>query len=297
MSSILKKSFKDFLNEDELEEELHPELTAIIKSSTASNKSKQKLLIDKIKDLMARGEKTGIEGNMPKGSSRAYMKHDTPYDAVVDGKDTKLPTGMKVAIRSNLHKYHVCSQFDGYCLGALQNKAENEDYWVNNNYRILTKNTDKGPNQYDSNKEGGIFPPLFDHDSEGYKWTHVSHIRNIKPGEFNKLTITPEFPKGISHQQFVDVLMRFHNKNNGQYWKDSQKDPILDKIEQHPLIQKFQDYHGNTGNPPTDYGQLKNLGVFEHPDGSLHIVARDHGFNTEVADAYSKAFQSKFNRR
>ena len=36
--------------------------------------------------------------------------------------------------------------------------------------------------------------------------------------------------------------------------------------------------------------QIKNLGVFEHPvTGEAHIVARDHGYGTDVMHAYSMA--------
>lgn len=31
------------------------------------------------------------------------------------------------------------------------------------------------------------------------------------------------------------------------------------------------------------------MGVFKHPDGSEHIVARDHGFSPDVMKAYAKA--------
>lgn len=82
----------------------------------------------------------------------------------------------------------------------------------------------------------------------------------------------------------------------GKYHGNPKKDPNLDHIENHELVQKFHDYHGNTGNPPTDYRQKKNLGVFEHPDGSHHIVARDHGFNSEVQHAYTKARQKQYNK-
>jgi hypothetical protein len=289
------KNFKDFLEEDELEEALHPELTAIINSPTKSKIAKQKMLVDKMRDLMDRGEKTGVEGKMPKGSSRAFLKHDEPYDAIVDGKPVKLRTGTKVAIRSRLHKTHNCDNFDGLCLGALQNRAETGDRWVNQSYRILRKtNDEKASNYYETNVDSGIFPPLLDSDDDTYQWNIVSHVRDIKSGEFQKLTKTKDFPQGITHQQFVDSLIRFHNQNNGKYWKQSsEREKELDKVEQHPLVQKFIDYHGNTGNPPHDYMQIKNLGVFEHPNGSLYIIARDHGFDSQVSDAYSQARQKR----
>jgi hypothetical protein len=60
------------------------------------------------------------------------------------------------------------------------------------------------------------------------------------------------------------------------------------------MVQHFMDYHGNTGNPTHDYMQIGNLGAWKHPlTGKEHIVARDHGFSTEVASAYKSANMAK----
>lgn len=223
---------------------------------------------------------------MPKGSSRAYLKHVDRHETTVDGKPVNLETGTKVAIKAQLDKYHHKSDHDGMSLGELQNKTEGGDHWINRSYRILTKNNDdKG---YSSNKEAGIFPPLIDHDHEHHTWTHVGHARDLKgEGEFRKLTKSESHPEGLSHRDFCDALERQHNRNNGKHWEHPQ--PNLDKADEHPLVQKFNDYHGNTGHPPHDYRQIKNMGVFEHPDGSKHIITRDHGFDSELAHTYQKA--------
>lgn len=264
-------------------EELHPELQNIVTSQNFK-RPKQNLIAHKIKYLTNRGEKTGIEGNMPKGSARAYLKHDVPHNIQLDGKPAHIHTGTKVAIRAKLDKHHNHQDYDGMRLGAMQNHAEGGDHSVNNRYRILTRDDDGA---YKSNKEAGIFPPLLDHDHDHHEWSHVGHARNIRPNEFQHLTKTKSHPKGISHRAFVDALFRHHNIENGHHWPtNAKKDKHLDHVDEHPLVQKFRDYHSNTGNPPHDLGQKKNMGVFEHPDGSSHIVARDHGFNTDVQSAY-----------
>ena len=56
----------------------------------------------------------------------------------------------------------------------------------------------------------------------------------------------------------------------------------------------YQDYHGNTGHPTYDYQQIKNMGVFHHPDGHKMIVARDHGYDTDTQSAYVNARKKKF---
>lgn len=281
-------NFKEFLD-NLIVESLHPELQTIVSSKTG-RKSKQKALVDKVKELSSKGEKTGIEGNMPKGSSRAYMKHEEPHSIIVDGKPTTMRTGTKVAIKSPLEKYHYPHSFNDMSLGQLQNHAENGDHWVNRSYRTLTS---QGEHKFESNKDAGIFPPLLHHDDEHHEWSHIGHVDDINPSKFQKLTKTKEFPHGLMHGQFMAALTRFHDRNHGNYW-EGDNEAEKDKWEKHPLVQRFMDYHGNTGNPPHDLRQIKNMGVWKHPvDGSEHIVARDHGFSTEVSDAYRRAFKKK----
>lgn len=280
-------SFKEFIS-GLIIEELHPEIKEIVQSKNKGI-SKQTKLVNKVKELTSRGEKTGIEGNMPKGSSRAYLKHEDSHKIILDGKPATIPIGTKVAIRASLDKHHDKKEYDGKSLGALQNQAEGGDHWVNNTYRILTQHPHK-PNEFKSNHDKGIFPPLIDHDHEHHEWSQVGHIKDISHKDFKELTKTETHPNGISHKDFTSALERFHERNNGKYWEGNKEhEANLDHVENHPLVQKFIDYHGNTGNPPYDYRQIKNLGVFHHPDGPKHIIARDHGFDTEVSHAYRQA--------
>lgn len=286
-------SFKDFMN-NVIVESLHPELKSVVTSDTG-RKPKQSAIASKIKELTSRGESTGIEGNMPKGSSRAYLKHSEPHHIEVDGKPTTMKTGTKVAIKSPLEKYHAAHSFDDMSLGQLQNHAEHGDHWINKSYRTLIH---EGGNKFSSNHETGIFPPLLDHDSETHHWSHVGHVDNVSKGKFQQLTKTKGFPNGLKHHEFVSALNRFHDRNHGKYWGASPEvEAAKDHWESHPLVQKFMDFHGNTGHPPHDYAQIKNLGVWTHPtDGSQHIVARDHGYDSTVATAYEKAFRKRAGR-
>ena len=281
----MKYSFTKFIG-TLLIESLHPEIAEIIHNPSRSG-SKTTLITKKIKELSERGEDSGLESNMPKGSSRVYLPHSEEENVILDGKPAKIKSGTKVSIKASLDRFHNINNFDNRTLGELQNEAEGGDWLINDHYRILRKDDD---DNFVSNKEQGIFPPLFDHDDRNHQWSHVGHIKSIKKPEFNRHTKTDEFPKGISHNDFINVMNRFHERNNGKYWeKDKSVESKLDKIENHPLVQKFMDFHGNFGHPTYDYQQIKNMGVFEHPDGSKHIVARDHGFNTKVMDAYAKA--------
>ena len=295
---MIIRNFKDFISNLMLEE-LHPELQKIIETPRGNNPKsikKQTLLSKKIQQLSKAGEKTGIEGNMPQGSSRAYLKHDEPVEVHVDGQPTKLKIGTKVAITADLDKYHDKESYEGHSLGALQNKAEAGDISTNeksklspNSYRILQADS-VNHGHFKSNKNMGIFPPLISHDHEGHQWSQVGHADDIKENDFTKLTKTEKFPNGISHDDFVDTLIRSHRRNNGTYHsRGASGEARLDNVEQHPLTQKFLNYHNNTGHPPYDLADIENMGVWSHPDGSKHIVVRDHGFDTTVMHAYSKA--------
>ena len=285
-------NFKDFIKYV-LVEELHPALQDVIKNPNYTNKSKQALLASTIKRITAGGERTGIEGNMPKGSSRAYLLHEDHHPINIDGKPENIKVGTKVAITAQLDKYHNKYKHGGLNLGAMQNKAEGADPFADK-YRILQKDK-KNPSNYTTNEEKGIFPPLIDHDHKTHEWTQVGHCRDIGPGEFQQLTKTDEHPKGITHKEFSDTLNRHHERSEGRYWKTTPaREKRMDQVETHPLVKKFMDYHTKTGHPPYDYQQLKNLGVFEHPNGSKHLVARDHGFDRAVSSAYGEARKNAF---
>ena len=285
------RDFKSFLKYI-IMENLHPDLLDVIKQPSGDQSSslkKQTLITKKIQELSKSGQKTGIEGNMPQGSSRAYLKHEELHDTIIDDQPQKIKVGTKVAITSNLDKYHNKTMHDGKGLGELQNEAEAG----NSRYRILIEDSMQ-PNKFKTNKENGIFPPLIKHDYEGHQWSQVGHADDINEADFRKLTETKKFPKGISHREFYTTLNRQYDRNNGKYWAGMPStESHMDHVETHPLLEKFMDYHGNTGHPSRDLEQIQNMGVWTHPDGSKHIVARDHGFSNEVALAYQIAHKKK----
>jgi len=282
-------SFNDFLK-NMVTEALHPELKEIVKDRS-TKVPKQSRLADKIKELSERGEKTGVEGNMPKGSSRAYLKSDSSHKVNVDGIPSLLSYGTKVAIKSSLDKHHIKEDHEGRGLGQMQNHAENGDDHVNKKYRILKKDEN---GDYHSNHEHGIFPPLIGHDKKHHHWAQVGHARDIKDGEFNKLTKTESHPEGISHSDFTSAINRAHETQHGKYWpRNEETEKHMDHVSNHPLVKKFIHYHKSTGEPGYDYRGIQNLGVFHHPDGSKHIVARDHGFSTGVTHAYKNSIKKR----
>jgi hypothetical protein len=277
--------FKEFL-ENVVLESLHPELHQVVTSPSTPRAAKQTSISKKIKELHERGETTGIEGKMPKGSSRMYLQHQDPHPIELDGKPSYIDTGTKVAIKSKIEQYHKKEHFDGLSLGGMQNHAENDDHFVNQQYRIINK-TDH--DTFESNHEKGIFPPLIDHDDRQHEWAHVGHAHDVTTKKFQDLTKTESHPNGISHKDFYRAILRNYKVDNGTHWHHGDEaEKHLDHVASHPLVQKFIDHQQNTGFPPHDWAQIQNMGVFHHPDGSKHIVARDHGFSPDVAKAYAK---------
>lgn len=286
-------------------EELHPELRHLIDNvppaqkyqggASAKSHTKQTQVINKIKDLVSRGEKTGIEGNTPKGSSRMYLPHDEKENITLDGKPAAIKVGTKIAITAQMDKYHNHHEHDGHSLGQMQNHAEHNDWFVNQNYRILQNEEHEG--HYTSNTENGIFPPLVKADHDTNHWSTVGHADNLTESSFIKHTKTATHPEGIKHMDFYRALARVHDRDHGKYWeREPETEARLDHVEKHPLVQKFLDHQVNTATPPNDYINIQNLGLFHHPDGSKHIVARDHGFTQEVSEAYGNARKKFYNR-
>lgn len=276
------KRFIDFISEA-----LHPELHAIA-ALPMPPLNKKTLLANKIKELSERGEKTGVEGNMPSGSSRAYMRHADLHEAVVDGKNTSMRIGTKTTIHGPYdYFYRKTKHYQGLSLGQLQNEAENGDHYVNENYRTLTHT---GGNTFESN-ENGIFPPLIAHDDEHHNWSHLGHAANISESEFQQRTRCDTHPIGIKHKDFCTALERAWHQDHGRYHEQSvPRERELDHVERHPLTEKFLDYQRTMSYPPHDYRQIGNIGAWEHPHtGKIHIVARDSGFNAHIQDAYKAA--------
>jgi hypothetical protein len=287
-------NFKTFIR-SLITEELHPELKAIVQAPPSS-KNRKTLVVNKIKELSERGEPTGVEGNMPSGSSRAYIKHKEPAQITIDGQTHHIPYGTKIAIRSTLDAHHNKDYYDGMTLGQMQNHAENGDSFTDH-HRVLSRDIENGTKAYKTNKMG-VFPPLIDHDEKNHMWSDVGHVENITHSKFEKMTKTPEFPDGITHNDFVKVLFRSHQRAKGNYWDSGKKyDEHMDRLEDHPLVEKFLAYHANGGTNPSDYSDIGNMGVWKHPNGTEHIVARDHGFSDDVNHAYNLAKRKKNARK
>lgn len=264
-------------------EELHPELQKIVQApSTLHGTPKQTRISKKIRELSLRGEETGIEGNMPKGSSRAYIQHKEELPINVDGKIYHVKTGTKIAIRHPLDKHFDREKWGHASHGHMHNNHENNDSFVDREYRILTENDD---GSY-SHNPSGIFPPKFDHDYDNDEWSHIGHAENINNKKFKELTKNEDYPNGIEHKHFLGALIRSFDNIHGKYHPDTpENEKKLDHAENHPLTQSFLDHQNTYSASPHDYN-IRNMGAFK-VGNKEHIVARDHGFGNDVMRAYA----------
>jgi hypothetical protein len=286
---MLAYTLREFID---LLESAHPELQQVLKARPGYV-SKARLVAKKINELISRGESTGVEEKMPKGSSRAYVKETKPTPVTIDSKNTSMETGYKIAIPASLDRTHDKKKYDNQTLGQMQMRVENGDHFLNSHYRVLTKHDRSDGYHFESNTDTGIFPPLIEHDHDHDSWSHIAHVDKLTAGKFRELTKTPTHPKGISHEEFSEALERHWHKNHGKWWNQNEDiEKRMDHIEEHPLVQKFLDHQNNFHMPPFDYRQKGNMGIWKHPvSGKQHIVARDHGFNDDVMKAYKEARQ------
>ena len=288
------KTLKQLLEELMVEINLHPEIMAAIKSGDVGSVSQN---IDRITEYLAqKGINPGYRTDIPRpeGSSRGVLlpNNGDTVEINLDGKAVKVPAVLKYATAGKLDILHMGLLGESESLGQWQNKAENGSLdlttgrELNDQYRVISHD---GKGNYTRNPNG-IFPGLIDYDNEKHLWAKVTFASKITPFMFRQLTKTPEFPTGITHDTFVDLLKRNWHKDRGEYHPLSDKwEQQLNQMERHPLVRAFIRHQRETGTPPHDFGQIENLGVSEDPETKWkRVVAVDHGYSTKVQQQYIK---------
>lgn len=274
-------SFKDYLNGmPQIHEEIHQDIKDTLDSPNIRVHNKLNLISKHIRKLISNGETTGLQDSKPKkGSSRAVFFPSEPHKLNIDGHDTEMHTALKVAFPGTLDKYNK----SGHLLGEHQNMVEG-DHYTAKQYGMLSHDRD---NNYHTNHEGVLAPMLHSHE-DGH---HVlfGKIHPVKAGDFKNLTKTPEFPKGISHQEMFDNLNHHYNAAHGRSHYGTTSHERISEVDDHPFVRNMQNMIADTGAHPADYNK-GNMGVWEHPvTKQKHLVVSDYGFSTEVAKHYQDA--------
>lgn len=269
-----------------INEEIHDEIKNIIHSDTMSSKYKNHQIAKTARDLLAKGVDSGLEDSKPKkGSSRAVYFPSEPKKIILDGKEAHMPTALKIAFPGKLDPYTGNHEL----LGEMQNRVE-ADRFARDHYGIIRQD-DNG--HFETNHDRGILAPVVsahgDDGNDKHHWIEMGKISKIGSGDFRRLTKTSEFPKGISHQEFYDAVNREHSHAHGGSHYSEYDDEHLDKVVDHPLVEKAINVSYDTGMHPGDLHKT-NLGIWKHPHtGEEHIVISDYGFSKDIAKEYTNA--------
>jgi hypothetical protein len=272
---------------DVILEEVHPQIEAAAKGaytpSRLANVSKT------IRNLLKTGADTGLQDSKPKkGSSRAVYFPTEPAHVTIDGAQTNMPHVMKVAFHGTLDS-HTEDKKDHGLLGESQNRHE---VGASQDYATLKKNPD---GSFRHNPEG-FLPPLLS-KSDNHEYISVGRVEPLKSGEFRSLTKNEDFPKGISHKEFYDAVNKNWQESNGQNHYSSISEEKLEKVSEHPLVNRAIDFSLGTDTHPADFNP-RNLGVWTHPvTGEKHIVASDAGFSRFVAKRYHDARMNQMRKQ
>jgi hypothetical protein len=263
-------------------EELHPELKSILDSDTISPDRKNLEIAKKSRKLIESGQSTGLESDKPKkGSSRAYYAHSEPKTITLDGKETQVRTGLKIAFSGELDKHHG----EESLLGMDQNNIES-DHYLNSNYGIIGKNSD-GTHK---TNQWGVLAPVFEAHHENH-YLECGHCSKLTSEDLSEATKTPEFPKGLKHKEIQEAMIYQHRMAHGRSNPNTSgySDEHLEKVSDHPWVSNAIDMMHNSGMNPMDLDN-RNMGTFTHPvTGKKHLAILDWGFSSDIEKKYAKA--------
>ena len=277
------KTFKSFLLEHNIPEQLieavHSEIQDILDNQPHSP-SKLNTVSKKIRDLAKRGVDTGIqEGKPKKGSSRAVLFPSEHKPVAVDGRQTAVPTAVKIAFPGTLDKHRTSGEA---LLGEHQNEVESDDY--NNEHSVLKE---ESPGTY-TTQHHGVLAPVYSSHKDNH-WLEMHKITPMKKGDFKRLTVTETHPKGVSFDDMYHALNREYSDAHGQtYSGKTLDDDHHEHIMSHPWVDNYHSWMLNTGNHPGDISP-RNMGIFHHPvTGKEYPVVSDYGFSNSVSKRYAE---------
>ena len=274
-----------------LDEEIHKELQSILdepESATSTrelyDRTSQKLnnFSRKARELIKRGEDTGLEEGRPKkGSSRAVFFPKDDKEINIDGKPAKAKSVVKIAFPGTLDRY---MQRGDRLLGEHQNQAES-DHYVSQNYGMLREHDD---GSYSTNHEGVLAPILGTHPEDHY--LEMGHVSPMKKSDFQRLTVSESHPKGLKFDDMKNALEREYYDAHGEsgYVPSKHTDEIHEKTLEHPFVQRLSHMIMETGFHPGDISP-RNMGIWTHPHtGQQYPVMSDYGFSKDIAREYGR---------
>lgn len=260
-----------------LSESMHEKLRSIIESEV-NPRRKLNILTGTVRQMVKNGEDTGLESDKPKkGSSRAVFFPKEPKHITIDDQPAQVHSVVKVAFPGALDAHTG----DESLLGEHQNRMESDNY-LNRTYGVLHEDSEKsGSFHYNEN---GVLPPHFG-AHEDHHWLEMGRVSKLNAKDFKEATKTPEFPKGITHDDFFHAVGSHYAESNGRKYPYM----VNESLQDHPLVQRFNYLSGDADIHPADFVK-QNMGIWTHPiTGKKHIVASDFGNSTSISKLYSTA--------
>jgi hypothetical protein len=188
-----------------------------------------------------------------------------------------------VLFRSHLDKH---KHKDEQLLGEMQNRIE-ADWYARQHHGVLSPGDRDG--EFHTNDDGILAPVLDSHKDDH----HITMAKTDKfsPKEFEELTKTKEYPKGLKFKEVQKILMHHHNVANGHH--DDDLDEHHKSLEEHPFIYSAHQLVGNMGLHPGDF-HASNMGIWEHPvTKKRYPVIRDYGYSTDISHEYHKRWKRR----
>lgn len=278
-------TYNEFLNQN-ISEEIHPELNEILNSEKYSVYSKLDKFFSAIKHLDEDGVDTGLGTAEHKdGSSRVMFSSDVHPKIILDGQEVELPTLHKVAIYGKMDRY---KEPDESLLGDDQNELES-NYKVNSAFGTIQPNDDG----FSSNPNGVLPPLLYAHP----KFHHIEMglATDMSDNDFSRLTKNAEFPNGLTFDQFHTAMKKEYDDAHGldirpSYEFDKQDlgnmEELHDNIMKHPFVNNVYKMILSSTMHPRDCN-LSTLGIWTHPiTHKEYPVVRDYGYSTKIVKKY-----------
>jgi hypothetical protein len=267
-----------------LSEELHQQLQSILDDDSIHHSSKLIHVTQKVRQLIRQGDETGLESDKPKkGSSRAVFFPKENKKIILDGKETWMPTAVKIAFPGSLDRFTGSNML----LGQHQNSVES-DHHIIRHHSVLTP---IGDNRYETNENGVLMPVLSSHPEHHY--IECGRAEKYNSNDLRAHTKNAEFPKGLSHQDIVKSLIHEYHNAHGIDHYSRIKDDVHEKVMEHPHMMNMMDMVNHSSMVPYDIAP-RNMGIWEHPHtGKKYPVCIDYGFSKDISKLYSAARKNK----
>lgn len=284
IQTVIVESDESYELQGILSEEFHELIHRVLDDEHIPPTRKHDAVTKTARMLIANGMDTGMESDKPKkGSSRAVYFPKESKKIILDGKETELPTAVKIAYPGQVDKYHVGSKM----LGQMQNEVETSK--SAHRHSVITEGFH--PNTYESNPYGVLAPLLGSHPDN--HWLEMGRVTPMNAKDFAEATVSESHPKGLKLKHLVHGLKAHwadaHGKSNSYHVSEVGGPDAFDKLYDSDHFNNFHHAMDDLMLQPNDFSP-RNMGIWHHPiTGKKHAVLIDYGFDHKISKAYGAA--------